>query len=117
MKKLAILICLSINLVAVAQDINRTKIDVADTILAKYIGRFALDTDHHKIYTVQMENGDLYIREDDEEKTEITPDSQTTFFDDPQSKDGYVFILNTQTGKYDLTIIAEGQLLTTRRLQ
>ena len=121
MKKLTALICLLfINLVVVAQQspqINRTKVNVADTLLTQYIGRFTLDTDHHKIYIVQLENGLLYVTENNEEKIEITPDTQTTFFDDPQSKDGYVFTLNPQTGKYDLTIIAEGLQLTTKRLQ
>jgi len=120
MKKLVVLILclLSINIVAQQyQEINRTKINLTDTILVKYIGRYALDTDYHKTYTIQLENGILYATENDEEKIEITPDTETTFFDDPQSKDGYVFTLNAQTGKYNLTIILADLKLTAKRLQ
>jgi len=97
--------------------INRTKIPLTEEILTRYIGRYVLDADHHKVFTFQIENGSLLVAENDEEKIELSPDTETTFFDDPQSKDGYVFTLNPETGKYDLTIITTGLKLTAKLLQ
>jgi len=96
--------------------INRINVTLPEEVLKRYTGKYALDADYTKVFTIRLENGKLYAAENDEEKTELNPDTETTFFDDPHSKDGYIFTLNHETGKYDLTIISTGLKLTTKRL-
>ncbi len=96
--------------------INRINVTLPEEVLKRYIGKYALDADYTKVFTIRLENGKLYAAENNEEKTELNPDTETTFFDDPHSKDGYIFTLNHETGKYDLTIISTGLKLTTKRL-
>ena len=96
--------------------INRQKISLAEDILKRYVGKFALEADQTQMFDIQLINGELFIVEKGSDRTEILPDTETTFFDKPDSKDGYVFSYNEQTKKYDLTLISTGLKLKTKRL-
>jgi len=97
--------------------INRQKITLAEDILKKYTGKFVLEADQTEIFEIQLINGELFIVEKNGDKTGIQPDAETTFFDNPNSKDGYVFSFNELTKKYDLTLISTGLKLKTKRLE
>lgn len=97
--------------------INRQKINLADTILKRYVGKFALEADISQTFSIKLDDNKLFVVYDGEDKTEINPDTETTFFDKPNSKDGYVFSLNEQTKKYELTLISTGLKLKTKRIE
>lgn len=97
--------------------INREAIEVAPEILKKYIGKFALEADNTQTLTIQLIDNKLYDIEINGEKTELFADSENTFFISPSSKDGYIFTVNQQTNKYDLTIISTGLKLKTKRIE
>lgn len=96
--------------------INRMGIELSNDILKRYTGKFALEADLTQIFNINLINNQLTILEDDE-KTIITPDSETTFFDNPSSKDGYVFTFNNETNKYDFSIISNGIKWKTKRIE
>jgi CubicO group peptidase (beta-lactamase class C family) len=96
--------------------INRQKINLADTILKRYVGKYALEADISQTFSIELANNKLFQVYEDEDKIEIIPDTETTFFEKSNSKDGFVFSLNEQTKKYDLTIISTGLRLKTKRL-
>ncbi|CAI8738094.1 serine hydrolase domain-containing protein [Chryseobacterium sp. IT-36CA2] len=101
---------------SIPQKISRKTIEVSDEILKQYTGKFALEADHSQIFTIILENNFLYILDKDGEKTKIYPESQTSFFDNPESEDGYQFV-NTHDDQYDLVIISTGVKLKAKRVQ
>ena len=100
----------------VPRKINRTAVKLPPEILKRYVGKFALEADDTQTFTVELSDGKLFISDKGGAKSEVYSDSETTFFDSPTSKDGYIFTLNPQTNKYDLTIISTGLKLNTKRL-
>ncbi len=102
----------------VPHKINRKEIPVPAETLLKYTGKFALEADYTQTFSITLEkNKRLAITDKYGEVTEIAPDSETTFFFDPASKDGYLFTLNAQTRTYDLTIISTGLVLKAKRIE
>ncbi|MBX7108090.1 MAG: beta-lactamase family protein [Chitinophagales bacterium] len=101
----------------VPHKINRTAIQLSAETLKNYTGRFALEADITQIITIQLIGDKLFDVDASGEKTELFPESETTFFISPESKDGYVFTLNPQTHRYDLTIISSGLQLKTNRIE
>ncbi|HNP99638.1 MAG TPA: hypothetical protein PKK99_11320, partial [Bacteroidia bacterium] len=67
--------------------------------------------------TIQLIDNKLFDVDTNGEKTELHADSENTFFISPTSKDGYIYTLNPQTNKYDLTIISTGLKLKTKRIE
>jgi CubicO group peptidase (beta-lactamase class C family) len=97
--------------------INRKKINLNDTILERYVGKFALEeAGISQTFSIELANNKLFQVYEGEDKIEISPDTETTFFEKSNSKDGFVFMFNDQTKKYDLTIISTGLKLKTKRL-
>jgi CubicO group peptidase (beta-lactamase class C family) len=101
----------------IPQKINRVKINLTEDILKRYIGKYSLEAGATQIFIIRLENGKLFISDKEGEKSEMNADTETTFFDDPHSKDGYVFSFNQQEGKYGLTIISTGIRLKMKRLE
>ena len=101
----------------IPKNINRIRIKLEDAILKRYVGKYSLEADYNQTFTVSIENNKLFIIDKDGGKSEMIPDTETTFFIEPKSKDGYSFLLNTQTKKYDFTIISTGLKLKTKRLE
>lgn len=101
----------------VPHKINRKAIEVAPEILKKYAGKFALEADDTQTLTIQLIDNKLYEVETNGEKTELYADSEYTFFISPSNKDGYIFTINQETDKYDLTIISTGLKLKTKRIE
>ncbi|SFN13323.1 CubicO group peptidase, beta-lactamase class C family [Chryseobacterium oleae] len=99
---------------SVPKEINKKAITVSDDVLKQYTGQFALDLDPSQTFTVTLENHFLSITDKSGEKTKIYPESQTSFFDAPDSEDGYIFSKKSD-GTYDLTIISTGLTLKTTR--
>jgi hypothetical protein len=97
--------------------VNRVKIMLPENILQRYTGKFALEADDSQYFFVTLEKGRFFIAGKDGEKTEMYADTETTFFDDPKSRDGYAFVLNSATGRYELVIISTGMRLKTKRLE
>lgn len=96
--------------------INRKEIQLPTEILKRYTGKFALELDVNLTLNIQLVGDKLFNVDTNGEKTELHPDSETTFFENPNTKDGYIFTLNKQTNKYDLTIIQTGLKLITKRI-
>ncbi|MEJ5050207.1 serine hydrolase domain-containing protein [Chryseobacterium culicis] len=100
----------------IPQKINKKAIEVPDEILKQYTGKFALEADQSQVFTVILEDHFLYILDKDGEKTKIYPESQHSFFDNPESEDGYQF-LSDNNHQYHLIIISTGVRLKTKRVQ
>ena len=99
----------------VPHKINRKEIRLPTEILKRYTGTFALVDDMTKTVTIQLIGDKLFNVDTDGEKSELHPDSENTFFERPNSKDGYIFTLNQQSNQYDLTLIYTGLKLKTQR--
>ncbi|WP_454047245.1 serine hydrolase domain-containing protein [Chryseobacterium sp. Marseille-Q8038] len=100
----------------IPQKINKKAIEVPDEILKQYTGKFALEADQSQVFTVILEDHFLYILDKDGEKTKIYPESQHSFFDNPESEDVYQF-LSDNNHQYHLLIISTGVRLKTKRVQ
>jgi CubicO group peptidase (beta-lactamase class C family) len=97
--------------------INRIEIELSKETLKKYVGKFALEADLTQAFSIELIGNKLFFVEPSGEKSEMHSDTENTFFESPTSKDGYIFTLNHQTNKYDLTIIDTGIKLKTKRLE
>ncbi|MEO8515353.1 MAG: serine hydrolase domain-containing protein [Flavobacterium sp.] len=97
--------------------INRQKINITDAVLSRYVGKFALEADISEVFSIQLIDNKLFVVYEGEDKAEISPDTETTFFNKPNSKDGYVFSFNEQTKAYELTVISTGMKLKAKRLK
>ena len=97
--------------------INRVEIQLPIETLKQYTGKYALEADLTQNITIDLIDGKLFNVDSDGEKTELHPDSENTFFETPNTKDGYIFLKNQQTNKYELTIIQTGLKLKTKRIK
>lgn len=96
--------------------VNRKAIVVPVDTLLSYVGRYALELDVKQFFTIELKGRQLVITDSEGEHTEIFPDSYTTFFDNPDSRDGYIFSRNKVNGRIELTIVSNGITLKTKRL-
>jgi CubicO group peptidase (beta-lactamase class C family) len=101
----------------VPHKINRVAIQLSTEILKKYTGKFALEADLTQTFSIELIGDKLFYVETSGEKYELHPDSENTFFESPTTKDGYIFTLNQQINKYNLTIISTGLKLKSKRLE
>jgi len=101
----------------VPHKINRVAIQLPIETLRKYTGKFALEADLTQTLTIALMGDKLFNVDTNGEKTALHPDSETTFFENPDTKDGYVFTYNKLSDKFDLTIIQTGLILKTRRIE
>jgi CubicO group peptidase (beta-lactamase class C family) len=101
----------------VPHQINRKAVQVEVETLKKYTGKFALEADITQTITIQLIDNKLFDVETNGEKTELSADSENTFFISPTTKDGYIFTLNPRTNQYDLTIISTGLKLKSNRIE
>jgi CubicO group peptidase (beta-lactamase class C family) len=97
--------------------INRIEIELSKETIKQYVGKFALEADLTQTFSIELIGNKLFFVEPNGEKSEMHSDTEYTFFESPTSKDGYIFTLNHQTNKYDLTIIDTGIKLKTKRLE
>lgn len=96
---------------------NRIAIPIAEDKLKRYIGKFALEVDKKQEFTIEVTEGKLSIKDKAGEKTLLFAENEFTFFDNPDSKDSYIFTFNEKTNNYDLSILTEGIKLKTFRLE
>ncbi len=101
----------------VPHKINRIEIQLSTEILSRYVGKFALEADLNFISSIELIGNKLFDVETNGDKSELHTDTETTFFENPTTKGGYVFTLNPQTNKYDLTIIDTGLKFKMRRIE
>lgn len=99
----------------VPKKIYKKAVILSDEVLKRYIGKFELEADKTQIFIVSLENNQLYITDKDGEKTKIYPESEFSFFDNPESKDSYNF--TEYNGKYNLDITSTGLHLKTIKIE
>jgi hypothetical protein len=94
------------------------KINLSKDILQKYVGKYSLkmDTVEFTIY-ITLVNDKLFFTENNEKPKEINPETETVFFDKPDSKTRYYFTLNETTKKYDLTYKTGETKYKTKRIE
>ncbi|WP_310378138.1 hypothetical protein [Flavobacterium sp.] len=94
------------------------KLNVSKDILQKYVGKYSLkmDTVEFTIY-ITLENDKLFFTENNLKSKEINPETETVFFDKPNSNTRYYFTLNETTRKYDFTYAAGEIKYKTKRLE
>ncbi|WP_400193310.1 serine hydrolase domain-containing protein [Hymenobacter sp. B81] len=96
--------------------VNRQPVTVPDALLQRYVGRFQLLADPAQVFEVRVDGGQLLLLEKSGEQTRFRPDSETTFFDDPQSAEGLRFDPDPATQTYRLVLLSDGLTLPTLRL-
>ncbi len=96
--------------------IHRVEIELPGELLKQYAGTYALEADQSMTVTLQLIGNRLYNVDTNGEKTELHADSETTFFEKPDTKDGYEFSFNLETKRFDLTITDTGLKLKTKRV-
>ena len=96
--------------------VNRREMAVPAAVLERYTGRFVLEADPAQVMEVRVEKRQLLLVEKDGTKAPFRPDSETTFFDDPESAEGLRFELDPTTQAYRLILLSDGLTLPTKRL-
>lgn len=96
---------------------NRKSIAVADSILAMYTGTFALKVDQTQFFKIALVDHKLLVTDKDNETIAMMAESESTFYDDPQSNDSFEFYLDSQTGKYELILYISGIKLKTIKVE
>lgn len=96
--------------------IKRIKSNLSENIMKRYEGKYTLEVDSSQYLIITVKDGKLYVTDKDGEVTEGIPDSETTFYFDPASNDGLIFILNNDTGVYELTMVSDGLNLKTKKV-
>ncbi|WP_126974137.1 serine hydrolase domain-containing protein [Gynurincola endophyticus] len=85
--------------------------------LIGYIGKFALEIDKTQTFTVVLKNGKLFFLDGDGNEVEMKAEGEFTFFDNPGSRESFIFELNPATKKYDLILLTEGVKLKCQRIE
>ncbi len=101
----------------VPHKISRVAIKLPVETLRKYTGKYALEADLTQTLTIALIGDKLFNVDANGEKTELHPDSETTFFESPDTKDGYVFTYNNISEKFDLVIMQTGLKFKTKRIE
>lgn len=97
--------------------IHRVEIELPGELLKQYAGTYALEADQTMTVTLQLIGNRLFNVDTNGEKTVLHADSETTFFEKPDTNDGYEFSYNPETKRYDLTITDTGLKLKTKRVE
>jgi CubicO group peptidase (beta-lactamase class C family) len=97
--------------------VNRHAVVVPESVLRRYTGRFALESDPAQTFEVRVEAGQLLLVDKGGEKMPFQPDSETTFFDNPQSAEGLRFEYSEPTKTYRLVMLSDGLTLPMKRLE
>lgn len=101
----------------VPKEVKRIEIKLTDDILKRYVGKYSLEVDPTQVFTIELMPAGLIFKDDEGEVTAIHPDSETSFFEKPDSKDGYFFTFNAADNNYELLIISTGINLKTKRIE
>jgi CubicO group peptidase (beta-lactamase class C family) len=98
--------------------IERVAVELNEDILKRYVGKYVLKADEKQTFELKLENGKLYFTQDDGTKIEMFPESETVFFNDPQTDDIFEFIFDEKTKSYKMFMTVEGGIrLETVRLR
>ncbi|OON67693.1 hypothetical protein B0919_15945 [Hymenobacter sp. CRA2] len=95
--------------------VNRQAVAVPEAVLQRYTGRFQLEADPAQVFEIRVEAGQLLLIDKAGDKAVFHPDSETTFFDDPQSAEGLRFEPDPATHTYRLILLSDGLTLPTKR--
>lgn len=81
--------------------------DLPEETLKKYVGTYMLEVDHNQFFEITLENGKL-VFSDGVERITLMAETETTFFENPQSSDSFKFSENEKTKKSDLVLTTGG---------
>jgi CubicO group peptidase (beta-lactamase class C family) len=95
---------------------DRKEISLDTALLKRYAGTYRLDADQSQVFTVTVANGKLVLT-DQAGSTVMIADTETSFFEKPDSEDGIVFIPSGQSAKYQMVFKSNGLTLKTTRIQ
>ncbi len=96
---------------------QRVAMEVAPGILARYVGRYALDLDTDQVFEIQAEGARLIVVDNDGERSSLSAETESTFFADPASNETVGFVLDERSGRWEMfLILEEGVRLETSRL-
>ena len=87
---------------------NHIAIRLADDILGRYVGKYALKADEKQRFELKLENGKLYFTQDDGTRTELFPESATLFFTSADSDDIFEFVFEERSKTHKLFLVTEG---------
>lgn len=87
---------------------NRVAVKVEESILKRYVGKYALKIDTKQTFELITENGKFYFVQG-VNRTELFPESETLFFADPHSDDDiFEFVLDEKSQTYKMFMTVEG---------
>lgn len=100
----------------IPKKIQKKEIPVSIDILKRYTGTYALVVDPSQKFTFQLKENKMYIIDSEGVEIPLHPDSETSFFDQSDSKDGYYFQWNQETSSFELVIVSTGLSLKTKKI-
>lgn len=101
----------------IPRKVERIETYVAADVLKSYVGKFALEVDPKQQFIIRTNENKLIFEDLEGNSVTLYPESESVFFDNPKSKDSYIFIYNSESNKYDLTIHTSGMQLKTKRIE
>ncbi|PWN70081.1 hypothetical protein C1631_008785 [Chryseobacterium phosphatilyticum] len=101
----------------IPKKIERKAVNLSLEKLKRFEGKYVLEADNQQQYILILKNEKLILKDKEGETTELFPDSETSFFYDPASKDGLEFKWDSKSGKYELYIISTGISLKAKRIE
>jgi CubicO group peptidase (beta-lactamase class C family) len=87
---------------------ERIAVELNENILKRYVGKYVLKADEKQAFELKLENGKLHFKQDDGTDIELFAESETVFFNDPQTDDIFEFIPDEKTKTYKMFMTVEG---------
>jgi CubicO group peptidase (beta-lactamase class C family) len=88
--------------------VERVAVELSENILKRYVGKYVLKVDEKQAFELKLENGKLHFTQDDGTNIELFAESETVFFNDPQTDDIFEFIFDEKTKTYQMFMTVEG---------
>jgi hypothetical protein len=88
--------------------VERVAVELNENILKRYVGKYVLKADEKQQFELKLENGKLHFTQDDGTNLELFAESETVFFNDPQTDDIFEFIFDEKTKTYKMFMTIEG---------
>lgn len=85
-------------------------------VLQRYVGKYALALDRNQVFSIHVEKGELYFT-DAAGNILMIPENEFTFFENPKSRDSFIFEEDEKTKKYDLILMVNDVKMKTIRIE
>ena len=78
------------------KEVNRKAIKINTDLFTRLCGVYQLDLDKGQLFRIVAEKDKLFMIDNSDEKTELSPESEFVYFSNPESEDGVEFVKDKQ---------------------